>query len=313
MRRVLAVLVTLLALTPTAAGCARTGSSAPPVSPLTGLPDSGSGPVLAVKVDNSRSARPWSGLEDADVVYVEPVEGGTTRLLAVFASKRPETVGPVRSFRETDLGVLAAYGRPALVYSGSAPELAGALAAAPVVPLSPATLPDAFRRDDSRSAPDNLYADPAALVAGATGAQGARDVGFDFGPAPSGGTATTSTEIAVRDTTIGLDWDAGSARWQISMDGSPAVSRDDDRLVAGTVLVQSVTTEASSVRDVDGVVSPRVETVGAGAAEILRDGRSFDGRWSKADTASPTRVSAEDGTAATFATGPVWILLVPGA
>ena len=49
------------------------------VSPLTGEPGVGSA-VLAVKVDNSPQGRPWTGVADADVVYVEPVEGGVTRL-----------------------------------------------------------------------------------------------------------------------------------------------------------------------------------------------------------------------------------------
>ena len=105
---------------PWLAGCAGAGRQA---SPLTGLPASSGAPVLAVKVDNSPAGRPWTGVEDADVVYVEPVEGGTTRLLAVFSSRLPASVGPVRSARESDVTVLGAYGRPALAFSGSAPEL----------------------------------------------------------------------------------------------------------------------------------------------------------------------------------------------
>lgn len=305
----LAGLVALVTVAGMLAGCARRAPSSD-VSPLTGQPGAG-GPVLAVKVDNARAARPWSGLEAADVVYVEPVEGGATRLLAVFASRRPASVGPVRSFRESDLGILAAYGRPGLVYSGAAPELSSVVAGAPVVGLSPATVPDAFRRDASRRPPDNLYADPEALAAAAGDADGPRDVGFDFGPAPSGGTATTSEEIAVGSTTVGLGWEPASARWQLSMDGRPAVARDGTRLVAATVLVQTVETVASGVRDVGGTVSPRVETVGEGAAEVLRDGRTFPARWSRVSPGSGTTVTGDDGQRVAFAPGPVWVLLVP--
>ena len=307
-RRVGTVLVLLLLV----AGCAR-GSTRPASSPLTGEPGDGGGPVLAVKVDNARAARPWTGLADADVVYLEPVEGGSTRLLAVFSSRRPASVGPVRSFRESDLDVLANYGRPGLVFSGSAPELAPALAAAPVVGLSPATVPGAFRRDDERSAPDNLYADPAALAAAADGASGPADVGFVFGPAPTGGTPTTDRRIAVGQTSVGLTWDAGAGRWLLSFDGRAAVTTDGARLAAATLLVQSVQTVPSSVRDVAGAVSPRVETVGAGDLEVLRDGRAFPGSWTRAAPQSPTSFTLAGGATAPFAPGPVWILLVPAS
>lgn len=310
-RRLLPALVAVLALV--VAGCAHHGSGSSDVSPLTGLPGAGAEPVLAVKVDNSRTARPWTGLEDADVVYVEPVEGGTTRLLAVFASRRPASVGPVRSFRESDLDVLAAYGRPALVYSGAAPELGSALASAPVVGLSPDTVPGAFRRDTSRRAPDNLYADPAALLAAAGGAEAPRDVGFTFGAAPGGGTATTSRSIAVGSTAVGLTWDATAGRWQLAMDGRPAVTTDGTRLAAATVLVQSVQTVPSAVHDVAGRVSPRAQTVGDGSAEVLRDGKAFPAHWSRSSADTGTSVTGDDGNTLPFATGPIWILLVPRA
>ena len=75
--------------------------------------------MLAVKIDNTSAARPRIGLDAADVVYVEPVEGGLTRLLAVFSRKQPAEVGPVRSGRESDVDLVANYGRVALAFSGS--------------------------------------------------------------------------------------------------------------------------------------------------------------------------------------------------
>ena len=296
--------------------CAR--PSGPTTSSLTGLPlgNGGDGPVLAVKIDNARAARPWTGLDAADVVYVEPVEGGSTRLLALFASRRPASVGPVRSFRESDLDVLAAYGRPGLVYSGAAPELAGALAAAAVVPLSPAQVPDAFRRDPDRSAPDNLYADPAALAARAGEAGGATSAsttgaGFTFGAAPAGGSPDAEERVELGSTRVGSRWDAGAGRWSMSFDGRPATTRDGTTLQAATVLVQSVRTTDTAVSDAAGRVSPKVETVGEGAARVLRDGAVFDARWSRPSPDAGTTVTRADGSPLPFAAGPLWVLLVP--
>ena len=42
------------------------------------------GPVLAVKIDDTNPAHPQIGIEDADVVYIEQVESGLTRLMAIF-------------------------------------------------------------------------------------------------------------------------------------------------------------------------------------------------------------------------------------
>ena len=64
------------------------------------------GPILAVKIDDTAPAHPQAGLEDADIVYIEQVEGGLTRLAAIFSSKIPEVIGPVRSARISDIEIL---------------------------------------------------------------------------------------------------------------------------------------------------------------------------------------------------------------
>ena len=81
------------------------------------------GPVLMVKIDNIGPARPATGLGSADVIYVEPMEGGLTRIAAVFSEHIPSVVGPVRSARQTDYDLLAQYGKPTFAYSGAVPQI----------------------------------------------------------------------------------------------------------------------------------------------------------------------------------------------
>jgi hypothetical protein len=91
-----------------------------PPAPLTGLPGDPSlatKPVLIVKIDNHPEARPQAGLNQADIVYEEIVEG-ITRFAAVFQSTDAAPVGPIRSARTTDLNIFAAYGRPLIAWSG---------------------------------------------------------------------------------------------------------------------------------------------------------------------------------------------------
>lgn len=280
------------------------------ISPFTGLPDAG-GPVLVVKVDNVRAARPPLGLTAADLVYVEPVEGGLSRLAAVFSSRLPEVVGPVRSARETDLGLLAQFGRPALAYSGAAPELLPQLAAASVVSVSPAQAPRAYFRDPSRAAPHNAFAVTAELLAAAPGASPATDIGLRFGPMPAGGSPTTHEAGGYAAARLSFDWSAADGRWLVSADGVPLVAAEGGRLGAATVVLQSVVVRPSAISDVRGTVSPYAETVGSGSAVVLRDGMRFPARWSRPSPTSGTTFTQADGQSCPFAPGPLWIVLQP--
>ncbi|HMU37099.1 MAG TPA: DUF3048 domain-containing protein, partial [Marmoricola sp.] len=78
-----------------------------PVWPMTGLPMpvEPNHPVVIVKVPNTPEARPQMGLNKADLVTEELVEGGITRLAVVFDAKIPSEVGPVRSMRSSDIGI----------------------------------------------------------------------------------------------------------------------------------------------------------------------------------------------------------------
>jgi hypothetical protein len=133
----------------------------PPLSllPLLGTP--GEVPqraALGVKIDTTEAGRPQTGLAQADVVFEEMVEGGLTRLLAVFHSQDPESLGPVRSARSTDLFILAELGRPLFAWSGANPTFAAAVEAADLVDVGVGATPDGYRREPDRPAPYNLYA-----------------------------------------------------------------------------------------------------------------------------------------------------------
>jgi hypothetical protein len=86
-------------------------------------------PLLLVKVDNGPTARPQAGLEVADIVFEELVEGGVTRFVAAFHSELPERVGPVRSARFVDVDLGSGFGRPVFANSGARPDAVSRLAA----------------------------------------------------------------------------------------------------------------------------------------------------------------------------------------
>jgi len=295
-------------LAPSPLAPSSTPPSPPPASPFTGLPTDLDAPVLCVKIDNTAQARPQSGLELADLVYVEPVEGGLSRLLAVYQSRVPSVVGPVRSTRASDVQLLANFGRPALAFSGAAPVVGALVSHAPVLDVSALARPGDYYRDRRRPIPHNLYGEANLLRQGGAPP---RDIGFRFGPTPPGGRPVPATEVWYPATTIGVQWVPAEARWVISMDGTPLTSASGPRPGAATVVLQRVSVRDTSVRDAAGSPSPFAATVGAGDAVVLRDGLAFTGRWSHPAPDTSTMFTLPDGSPLTFAPGPVWVVLAP--
>lgn len=263
--------------------------------------------VLAVKIDNGRPARPQTGLDTADVVYAEQVEGGLSRLMAVYATKLPEDVGPVRSARESDLELLRQFDEPTLAFSGAQSKLLPLIDDAPLHPVTPEDTPDAFYRSSDKPAPHNLYLRPEQLIGAAPGAD-ALTTGFRYGAAPAGGRPEDSHTVRYPETRFTFTWSESAQRWLVAMDGTPTVTADGKRVAAATVVVQHVKVRPSQFQDYLGSNSPYTETVGSGKAEVLRDGRVFDADWEREEATEGTDFTTSDGKPMAFAEGQVWVV-----
>lgn len=276
-------------------------------SPFTGEPVRTLGPVLAVKIDNVARARPQTGLTGADIVYVLPVEGGLTRLLAVFSSHAPPVIGPVRSAREDDLELLRQFGRPAFAYSGAAPHLLPFVHRARIVDLY-AGRAGGYFRDSRRAAPHNLYARTGQLLAEAKGASVARGIGFRFGAAPPGGHPAGSLTVPYPAASFTFRWSAAAGRWLAWADGRPATAAEGGQLGAATVVVQYTTVRTSRFLEY-GARPPYAQSAGSGTGVVLRDGQAYAVRWSRPHADGGTSYTTDAGRPMTFARGPVWVLL----
>ena len=285
----------------------------PPASLLTGLPTDKNGPVLVVKIDNSAQARPHTGLPAADVVYVEPVEHGITRLAAVYSSSLPATVGPVRSARITDLELMAQYGRVAFAYSGAQAKFRPAIRRANMVEVVASKNVNrpgpGYFRVKSRTPPLNLYANAPALLARAKGAQPPRDIGFRFGPPVPGGRPAKAASTSFPKARVGFTWSPQRKQWLWVMDGKPGKDAGGQQIGASTVVFQFVKTVKSQYSDFTGANTPHAKTVGTGKAVVLRDGLAQSVTWSRANANAPTEFTNASGRV-TFAPGKVWVVLV---
>jgi hypothetical protein len=284
----------------------------PLLSPFTGEPVHRLKRVLIVKIGNTLPERPATGLARADIVYLIPVEGGLSRIMAVFSSHYPQVIGPVRSARQDDLELLRQFGRPAFAWSGAQPRLVPVVEHARIADLYDATARGYFRSPD-RVEPYNLYADTRTLLRQARHASTARDIGFRFGPPPTGGHHRRSASVSYPAASFRFTWSSAKGRWLVWMDGSRALSTGAGQLSAPTVVIQRVVVGLSRFLEQGPMMPPDAHSVGSGTALVLRNGQAFHARWSRPSADGGTTFTTDSGKPMTFARGPVWIVLAYGA
>ena len=282
------------------------------VSPFTGEEGLGESPVLVVKLDNTRNAQPHAGLVDADVVYVEEVEYGITRLAAVFSSTVPARIGPVRSARITDIDLLAQYGKPAFAYSGAQRKMFESLDAASIVDVSPRMGGEGYSRDSGRRAPYNYFLDGNASLGGARKASMSQDIGFVFDAAvPAGGLTATDAQMEWSYASAGFTYKPKRGTYAVSLnDVAAGAEESKGGQQADTVVIQYVEQRPSIFNDKGGGNTPHAETVGSGRAIVLRDGLGWKVRWDRPDRKSGTTFTMEDGSPMPFKPGQVWVVLL---
>lgn len=264
-----------------------------------------------MKIDNTRPAQPHVGLRQADVVYIEQVESGLTRIAAVYSSALPPVVGPIRSARITDIALFAQYGRPAFAYSGAQSKLKPALRAAPFFDVSQDTGGRGYYRDRGRYAPYNLMGRPTVLLARAPRASTARDVGFVFATtAPAGGRAATKMRAAWPSSSAGFAWSPSRNAYRVSLNGRSARAAEGGGQYAKTVVVQYVKERDSGYGDKFGGRTPLSITTGTGSGVVLRNGKAWPITWTRPSLAAGTRFQGPDGQPLPFDVGQVWVLLV---
>jgi hypothetical protein len=279
------------------------------VSPFTGEPIKSLGYVLAAKIDNIIYARPQTGLTQADIIYVLPVEGGLTRFLAIFSSHIPPIIGPVRSARQDDLPLLRQFGTPAFAYSGAQPELLPVVERARIVDLY-AGLVGGYFRNYNRIAPYNLYGVTRVLLREAKGRESrAHCIGFLFGPTPPGGRSVTSVSVRYPAASFRFTWSARRNHWLVWIDGARAASTEGPQLSAATVVIQHTVVKTSPFRE-EGRRPPYAMTTGHGWALVLRNGRAYRVLWSRPYPRDGTTFTTLSGEPFTFASGQVWVVLV---
>ncbi|WP_236827398.1 MULTISPECIES: DUF3048 domain-containing protein [unclassified Blastococcus] len=295
-------------------------SSSGPTWPLTGVPADTvtDRPALAVKIENSAAARPQTGLNAADMVWEQVVEGGITRFVAVYHSTLPPEIGPVRSIRPMDAAIAAPLGG-LLAFSGGVPPYIAAAENAGLQVLRQDSGADGFFRTTARSAPHNVHATPQTLLDQAD-ADHRSSPGEQFDHAAPGeqptavaaGRPTTTLDLALSGISIPRwTWSATDGRWLRAEGSTPAIQADGARIGAANVVVLRVDVVQTEARDPAGNPVPETVLTGTGRALVASGGHTAEATWSKPGVGDRVELTDADGDPVILAPGTTWVELVP--
>lgn len=285
------------------------GCSHPKVSAISGK-EAVDGPIVAVKIDDTDDAHPQVGIDKADLIYIEQVEGGLVRLAAIFSTEIPDAIGPVRSARISDIDLLSQFGKVAFFYSGAQSKFLPVLRAANLFDLGAEhESPKLYTRDKNRNAPFDMVLSGNEIKARIANLEVAKasNIKWSFGNLNNVGTAVESVKVRWPAAYYVANWNGKS--WDLQHNGNPDLTSDGAQLSPTTFIIQKVVITDSEYKDKFGGVTPFSATIGEGTGWVLRDGVAIKAIWNRPDAMTGTTWSDEKGNEIKFAKGQIWIAL----
>ena len=298
-------------------------------APLTGLTveegtagsETFSAPSVACKIDNVEAARPQFNLNKADIVFVEMVEFGLTRLVAVWQSQPVDQAGPVRSVRPMDADITAPLAGIFCFSGGQLPFVNAVKDTGQYMASETSEQADnlgSFSRLSSRGAPHNVMVDVALLQSQHTDLKAPKPmlpmVAFD--------PATESYEVASTEAgeeTISFrikypqaesGWKAEGSYFVRSQDGDQHIDEATGEILRATNVVVMQTKTDNSFKDPKYGPIPRTVMIDSGIAWVFSNGKRVKGTWTKASQTAPIQLFDAAGAPIKLAVGNTWIELM---
>ena len=269
-------------------------------------------PALAGKIDNHPSARPQVGLDEADIVFEELVEGGLTRYIAVWHSSLPAEIGPVRSVRPMDPEIVSPFGG-IFAYSGGQVRFIQMMQEAPVynaIHGQPDT-EETFYRTSAKVAPHNVLVKAPELVDQHLNLP-APERQFAYAPSVEESTAMVAgspvTSMNPRFSGFSSptwEWDGTQGTFlRFQTNGAADSASSGNQIFATNVVVLQVGIDV--VEDI-----PTTRLVNQGKGWVATGGSILEINWFKATPESPIILTTDDGEEVRLGVGNTWIELIP--
>jgi hypothetical protein len=265
-------------------------STEPPcwTSPITGICADESVPTLVVKIDDVSDARPQWSLNLADIVIVEPVEGGLTRLFAVYQSTAPTTLGPIRSARVSDIDLAAAFGQPGLAYSGASSKTSPFLWKSTLQLVGAPQGGTGYYRDNERFIPHNLlgeYQDIVERIENPEKALLGDRVGWKFSQTPTLGDEIKWFRAEWPGSKKTFTWDENLSKWKMKVYEEDLMTLIGDNLledaVTDTVFVMQTNLMPLPYKTNAISPTPYPKTFGTGTGYVLSKGTIIKATWKR--------------------------------
>jgi hypothetical protein len=295
-------------------------TAAAAICPLTGAPVPGGGsvparPALAVKVDNYPAARPQSGLDDADIIFEEPVEGAITRLVAIFQCQGAPLVGPIRSARNIDIGILGQLGQPLLAHVGGINPVIANIEASPIVNVDLGAYGSIIQHVSGRVAPYNTYAATSALWGTEPTHTTVPNPLFSYSSAVPVGTPVSGVAVPFSSTSnVVWRYDAVAGTFKRYYGIFPDLLADGVQNSAANVVIQFVhLTYGPWLENSEGglEVQANLYSDAAGLAQVYRNGVEIPATWHRSSLSEPTQFEDSTGQPIALQPGVTWVELVP--
>lgn len=259
-----------------------------PITDESMIPDR---PALAVKIDNHPVAKPQAGLNEADLVFEEIVEFGT-RFAAVFHSQGSDPVGPIRSGRSQDVGILTSLQQPLFAWSGGNQGVRQIIRSSDMIDLDAGFASGYYRRSGVGGAPHNLYSSTDALWESTPEEFTIPPQQFPYllpGDQLDGQAATVIT-LNMGGLNVRWEYDAVTGRYLRFDRGSAHQTELTGQVSADNVVVMGVNYGRSAADP----RSPEAQTTGVGPVFVFSRGVVRPGFWSRAEITDPYVLSFDE-------------------
>ena len=277
------------------------------VSPLTGL-HQGSPPknaVFMVKIENTHSGEPQYGIDQADFVVEQLVEGGVTRLAAFFYSELPTRIGHVRSARTMDVA-LAEPLDATIVASGGAPKTLRKIERSELPYYSYDKRSPGWSSDAGKAAPYHVLWDLTTLGQAAKASIPPKPY-FTWGDGPPGATKKTTRASVRFSPATTTNWTFSEGKWR----RSPEWAAAGQTYAADSLVVIFARVEDAGYRDPAGNAVPETVIEGSGRAVIFTGSEATEAVWHKEDRNATMAFTSKSGKAITLKPGRLWLEAVP--
>jgi len=289
---------------------------------------------MLVMIENSKAARPQTGIQQADIVYEILAESSVTRFMCLFNDTIPVEAGPIRSCRMYYLAIQKEWdapivhyggpgdsGKPSNIYSDKYDYIKLRLDG-----LKSAKYTKYFWRSKDRKAPHNVYTNLVKMA----------DAEYTYTPNERT-QFTFADEVAYENgqafTYVGLPWNTSNSDTTnftynaedgllyrangdtpheivtVTEDESGKQTKKTAQYTCKNLIVQYAKTY---VLDNDIKGRKNVDVVGSGNCEYFIGGKHMKGTWVRETEDSSTIYYLEDGTTpVTLLPGNTWIAVHP--